>query len=782
MSGLFIRIVSLEIKILTGSGGFRLAAGLTVGLALVTFLLAGQIMSGAAQTVLPVLLYGAAEALTRDRREDFAALAGALPYNSWLRLSGQALAIFTAYLGVGAGLLLITLTAAATGLPIHVSLSACWAFILKYAVACLNAIGIACLAVNLTKSPLRLYGLLAAWWLAGVFMTSNTGSLFPQWLAITNFTFIHGFGGNPSETAGIFPKEKTVGVIIIFQVICSLLLVWLGAVTDQARRGARQRFVRTCLTGGLPCLAGIIVVFVLVYQYVAVDQATRPITDLNAGPAVAAAASPGSSAAVSAAGYNIYVQLDTAAHTLTAQTELTLKNADANPPQALEFTLLPYLKVQQVTDLSTGQALPWRQEGQGVTVKPPDGFVAGRELTLGISYSGAVWEWLEDLHGQPSGMVNFVAEPFSCLRGGHAWYPVLGTKPLAVPVSYLAPWDSEPRQLTERRLVSHDPVPLHLTVETTKKLAVLSNVDLVEKQQDGSVERHKFFSPAAREVFLLAGPYEVTRVKVTGAERVVSFYHLPGHNNNLQSLTNGYAAQIDFYETLVPRKTNATGNYVLFEAPRFFTYDSLMRINNLGFIDAVPVTEAVCLTKAVWSPWWSQAAGRALSQARLLNLWWPNCFSQANGDLADGMALYMHILYMEHRQGKKFYDEARTYWLGYNDGSYDNDALLGRRGQLVQEVFLLLDAIRTSSVGDEGVKQFLRIVHARYQDKRLLEVADLAYGLQQLEAGGLAETAASREHINRLNGLAANPPGQKLRAKLSLKLSWDFGTEVKVLQ
>jgi hypothetical protein len=274
-------------------------------------------------------------------------------------------------------------------------------------------------------------------------------------------------------------------------------------------------------------------------------------------------------------------------------------------------------------------------------------------------------------------------------------------------------------------------------------------------------------------------------VKVAGAERVVSFYHLPGHNNNLQSLTNSFAAQIAFYEALVPRKTSVsgTGNYLLFEAPRFFTYDSLMRINNLGFIDAVPVTEAVCLSKTVWSPWWSQAAGRALSQARLLNLWWPNCFSQANGDLADGMALYMHILYREYRQGKKFYDEARTYWLDYNDDSYDNEALLGRRGQLVREVFLLLDAIRGSSLGDDRVKQFLRIVHARYQEKRLLEVADLAYGLQQVNAGGgLAETVAHREHLTRLDGLAANPQDQRMRAKLSLKLSWDFGTEVKVLQ
>lgn len=759
------------------------------------FLLAGQVMSGVAQMFLPVLLFLAAEAVTRDKRDNFTEIICVLPYNEWVVVGGRALALLTLFMLLGVELLFTMLLAANTELQVYVSWSACWAFMVKYIVACINAVGITFLAASLVKKNLRLYILLFLWWLIGVFLASNTGTLFPLWTAIVDFAFIQGFAGNPSELAGLFPGGNLVATVVSFQVACSILLVIIAIMIEKTRRGPREAMLKAMVVKVLPCAAAVAVCFYLagVYGIQGYNKVIPPHSVEDTVPAMAVSGSP---SAVTLTGYDLYVKLDNKNNTMAVKAKVAMKNPKHTTPQAIEFTLRDYLRVHQVVAVETGELLSWQQQGNYLLVNPSLSFAGREALTIEISYSGRVWEWSEDFNGQPSGLVNFVASPFTCLRGGHAWYPVLGRHPLYTTTGYIMPWGKQSREQTRSLLVSHNPVPFTLTIDSNEVGTFISNLASIEGEQQAGIQRYKFSSPACRDVFLFAGPYEHTKLAVGKTGKSVDIYHFPTHTHNLKYLANKFY-QINYYDSLVPREKTASvlggaeSGYIIFEVPRFFIYDSLMRTNNLGLIDAVPMPEAIFVTKALLSPWWSRPTGHVLSEARVLNLWWPNCFSEVDGDIADGFALYMYSLYKEEKHGKQFYENARAYWLAYNDNSPDNGEMLDRRGRVVREVFILMDTIRRSNLGDDGVREVLRSVHASYRDKRALHITDITAALERIgvfdnddgqRKNGDSLGVKCCDSINTLNELLTNPPEKKLRGTLDFKMSWDFSAEVKVFK
>lgn len=758
------------------------------------FLLAGQVMSGAAQMFIPVLLFVTAEAITKDKKEKFTEIMYTLPYNDVLLLSGRALAILFWFILLGMELLLTMLIASHIGLPVYVSWSACSAFMVKYLVACVNVIGITFLVASLTKNTVRLYTILLFWWLIGIFLTGNSGMLLPQWVSIANFTFIHGFGGNPSEVAGMYPNDGLIMAIVSFQIICSTLFFMIGVVIEKAKRGSKGTSVQACLFQIVTGIAIIGVIFFATWQHLGIQTASNKDPILRSGSVLPGVVTSSVQSNISPAAYDLYIKLDSKTHNMAVQAQVILKDLGNASPTTVEFTLRDYLRVEQVVNAATGEVLAWQQQGDYLTVSlPPGSFADTGLLTVMINYAGTVWEQSEDIYGQQTGLVNVVASPFTCLRGGFAWYPVLGRQPLYAITSYSLPWTQQKKQLVQNLLVSHIAVPFKMTVDSDETVTLISNMELIEKVRDGSSERHTFNSQAGRDVFLLAGPYEHTKIVVAGTEKLVDFYHFPTHQHNLHHMAYK-VSQIDYYNSLVPRKihTSAFGDlergYLVFEAPRFLTYDNLMNTSNLGFVDAIAIPEAIFLTKSLGSPWWSQPAGRTLSEARSLSLWWPNCFNKAKGDIADGLALYMYILYTENKNSEKFYDNAREYWLAYNDESPDNEAMLGQRGRIVREVFLLMDTIRRSSLGNDGVNQFLRIINAGYQYKRVIDAGDIVGALELIGAlpnhddarKGAASTALKyRNSINTLNHLLTNPLENRVRGTLAFKLNWDFGVQIK---
>ncbi|WP_378952877.1 ABC transporter permease [Pelosinus sp. sgz500959] len=787
--------IQFEIKLYLKSRNFWLAASLINAYAWIAFLLAGQVMSGAAQMFIPALLFVTAEGIIKDKRENFTEIMYVLPYHNGFLLSGRALAVLLWFILLGMELLLTMLIATCIGLPVHLSSSACWAFMVKYLVSCINVIGITFLASSLTKKTIPFYSILLFWWLIGIFLTGNVGTLFPQWVSIANFTFIHGFGGNPSEVAGVYPNDGLIIAIIGFQIICSILLFTLGVAIENARRDSNGMILKACLFEVLTGIIMILATFFATWQYfdlqnISYKQPTS-ISDIELPRVVNSSIHPN----LSIAAYDLYIVLDSKNHNLMAQAQVTMKDLGSLLPSTVEFTLRDYFRVQQVINVATGERLTWQQQGSYLTVSlPPDSFTDAGLLTIEITYSGMVWEQSEDFYGQGTGLINFVSSPFTCLRGGFAWYPILGRQTLYTITSYSLPWTQQKKQLIEHLLVSHIPVPFKMTVDSDETITLISNIELVEKIRNGNIERHKFNSPAGRDVFLLAGPYEHTKIMVAGTEKLVDFYHFPNHQQNLNHMAYK-VRQIDYYNSLVPRniQTSAFGDlekgYLIFESPRFLTYDNLMNTSNLGFVDAIAIPEAIFLTKSLGSPWWSQSAGRVLSEARSLNLWWPNCFSKTKGDIADGLALYMYIRYLENEHGKKIYDNAREYWLAYNDESPDNEMMLEQRGWVIREIFLLLDRIRQSNLGDDGVNQFLRIINTSYQNKRMINVTDIVTALELIGALPNHDNPRKispvtvinyRNSINTLEHLLANPLENKRRSTLALKLTWDFGTQIKV--
>ncbi|AIF50825.1 hypothetical protein [Pelosinus sp. UFO1] len=783
--------VIFECKIYFKNKKFWLIALLINAYAWAAFLLAGQVISGVAQMFIPALLFLSAEVVTKDQRDDFTEIIYTLPYKNLFLLGGRALAVLLLFLFLGIELLLTMLLVANTSLPVYISWSACWAFMVKYLVACINVIGITFMVFSLTKNAVRLYFLLLFWWLLGVFLTGNAGVLFPQWVAIVNFTFIHGFGGNPSEVTGVYPYDGVIEAIIFFQITWSVILFTIAVIIENVRREQRKNIIRTCLPLFLTCSAIVVLTFYTTWQYLEIESSNdKNDSTISRGVLLPRANSDVQS--IFPAAYDLYITLDSNTHNMVVKAQITLKNLGKTSPPTIEFTLRDYLCVQRVVNRATGEALVWQQQGPTVTVNLPHGSFAATELlTVEISYSGKVWEWAEDIYGQSTGLVNFVASPFTFLRGGYAWYPVLGRQPLHSTFSYFSPWTNQPKQLKQSVLVTHIPVPFKMTVESDQDVMFISNIEFKKKVRDGTIQRNEFTSEAGRDVFLLAGPYEHTKIVVAGTDKLVDFYHFSNHDYNLNNMAYK-VSQIDYYGSLVPRggdaaRSDVKNGYVIFEAPRFLTYDSLMNTSNLGVIDAISMPEAIFLTKALYSPWWSQSAGRILSEARSLNLWWPNCFSKPKGDIADGLALYMYILYTENKQGKKFYDHAREYWLFYNEKSPDNEEMLGQRGRIVQEIFLLLDSIRQSNLGDDGVRQFLRFVNRRYQDKRVIEIADMVDALELIGAlkqhDDVRKDAGSRDDkyrnsINTLSHHLKNPPENRIRSTLTFKLNWDFGAQI----
>jgi hypothetical protein len=792
MASGFVGFIVVEARIYLQSAGFKLTAVLVNALAWTAFLLAGQVTVGIVQLLLPVLLLMAADIATRDKRVGFEEIALTLPYNGLYLTSGRALAVLTVFLLLGMELLLTVPIAVGLGVTVYYDWPIGCAFLARYAAASINVIGITFFAASVTKNTARLVVVLFLWWLTGTFLGSNIGAVFPQWAALFNFTFIHGFWGNPSYVSGLYPYNSLIAAVVVFQVMCSTLLVFAAAMIEQARRGTGKAGRKKALLAVVPGVVLIGIAFFVACHYAAM----RDGAVVTAAPGLLAPAEveQGGQSAVTIAAYELDVRLDRATHTMEAKARVALKSADGTRPQRIEFTLRDYFQVQKVIDPATGRPLPWHRQGPYLSVSLPGGFAGAGTTALEISYSGKVLEWSRDFFGEPAGLVNFVASPFTCLRGGHAWYPVVGRRPLFAVKHYSSPWSKEKKRVEEALPVWHKPVPFRMTVDCDEPTTIISNLSPVGKRHAAGRQRHEFASPAGSNVFLLAGPYEAAHVVTTGKNRLVRVYHFPAHGHNVPIMAYWASYIVDYYDALIPRENipaaAADVHCVVFEAPRVLAYNNLGQPTFSGFTGVLPMCENGFSTKTLTSPWW-QIAAYSLLQANYLSLWWPECFSRTVGDPADGMALYMYTLFMERVTGKKFYENAREYWLTYSDDSPDNVNMLNCRGRVVREVFLLLDNIRRSRLGDDGVKQFLRAVYARYREKGRIDVADIAAGLQLIGAygdngqrrqNGDHLAAQCRQSIIALARLAENPPENGARRMPTFKLTAEFTPQIRIME
>ncbi|GBG55690.1 hypothetical protein SPFL3102_03085 [Sporomusaceae bacterium FL31] len=776
------QIVLFELKLYFSSKSFWIIALLANLYTWAAFFFAGQVMSGVAQMFMPLLLFLAAEVVTRGKRENFAALSVSLPFPSFGLQLGRALSVLILFVLLGLELVGSMLIVAGTALPVYVSFSAVGAFVVKYLLACINVIGVTFFAASITNHLRYLYSLLLGWWLTGIFLAGNTGTILPIELAAVSFSSISGFGGNPSEVSGLFPNEKLIQAIMIAQTVFSTVLLVGALLIENIRQQKSQHILKVNLLIWMMIFtAGGCFIW---QSYRVNDVESNAVMRLDAAGPLGITQSP----AMEASDYNLMIQLIENEHFLSAKAQIKLKKTGDVTPRLLEFTLLDYLKVAQVINLATGEPLDWQQQGTYLCVIPPASLTDHKEVNIEITYSGHVWEWTTDLYGRPVGLDNFVAAPITYLRGGAPWYPVVGRQAVYTASHYTLPWSNESRQVIQRSSVLHSPANVHLTVDIDSGATAISNLTPLEKQINGKQHQQQFFASNCRNVFLLAGPYEVAAINIDQRFNV-DFYYFPGHIQNLSSIAKGYSQMISYYEGLIPRDMGSGDampkTYVIFEAPRFLSYDNLMRTNNAGFTDAVPIPEAVSLTKALQSSWWSQPSGRVLTQARILNLWWPNCFSQAQGTIADGLALYMYTLYMESKQGEKFYHQASEYWRTYDDRTPEYGEALNLRGLVVRDVFLLLDTIRQSKLGEAGVKQFLRLIHSSYQHKRSIEIADITAALEEIGAPALGKNNSRdnfREICEDLARVLAKQEDHQLQGTLSIKLNWDFSPEIKVLR
>ncbi|MCC5465970.1 hypothetical protein [Pelosinus baikalensis] len=136
--------------------------------------------------------------------------------------------------------------------------------------------------------------------------------------------------------------------------------------------------------------------------------------------------------------------------------------------------------------------------------------------------------------------------------------------------------------------------------------------------------------------------------------------------------------------------------------------------------------------------------------------------------------LFLATIYKENLLGKAYYEDVKQFWLQYKPvpnlvaGEDGDRNQAGGDNLVVKEVFLILDDIRQSEIGDEGVKSFMQKVHALSIDTydRELEWLDMLHIMDDL-GQELLQKGYSIQQVNRIMA----EPRQKAETMNSLKLS-----------
>ena len=731
-------------------------------------------------------------AITRDERAGFCEISLSLPCHTTTLFLARALAVFVLLLAMWP-FMVMAVGFLAGMQPVE------WLFnskqlallTLKYITTCATVIGFVFLASSVSGHAWRLYFIAGACWIVGVLFTSNL-SYFPTWSVL--FVVIYGemIPLAPSAAVGYFPQQDLLPGFAAFQTAISILLLSFNAACRMAKRG-EQVFQSKLLVSLV--LASVIIGFTsgfTIWQELAYRESGfhSAFHEMERSEAVAEKQEVANAPELEA--YQLDVKLRTASHYLAGTAKLKIKLTD-HPSGIMFFTLRNCFAVTDVVEAERGEKVEWWRAGSRLAVRVPQHYRQGESLTLTISYAGQVWEWFTGLAARPSGPINFVATPYSLLRSGYAWYPIPGDYPLYTREHYAKLWDGPPGTTLWAQRVIHPPVPFQLTVDIDNDNTVASNLEQMgmEPLTGEYQQRYRFASRQGRDVFLMAGPYHHEKRTFPGREGFIEVYCYHQHQSKIEKVLDALAPLYLFNEDMLQQDCHADTDIApsgkictVVEMPMFcFITEEGERFDNLALTDTVLVTENHFKSDKWRLAMVSEAQASKLDFA-VQQRWWQDDLTVSNirnGNIAEGLMIYLYTLYGEKTRGSGFYDTIKHILLTKGGEEFrvlEPPILLW--GPVVRDVFMTLDAIRTSEGGDLAVKNIARQLYQVHIRKGNIEPADFTQAVEAVLSGADWPQEKSSEIRWQTGNIARhydNPAIRKLKPRFAVTFFFFYPEE-----
>lgn len=652
--------------------------------------------------------------ISRDWRSGTVEIVNTLPCKDWELLLGRAMSSFLLLGLLGMQMFFVVAAMVLFVFPAPVPFfDLLWNYWLNYLLIIINSICVTLFIDTICRSNIFLAALIAAiYLLLSSILDDDHNTLLPYWLPPVNLAYNLAATEFPSQLTGRFPKNGFLPMVLCQQLGLSAML-FLGSYYFYRKRrswGKRGLSTIVLVTAAFSVFLAGSLSFVL--EYKAREQSYQESFKNAMADAGQAADQSNRLQPVS---YVMDINLKTALNTADCVVKLVLKNTGHSQAQEIPLTLKSYYEVQHVTD-SSGEELVWERQGDFVAVKLNEPLAAGATMEIALHYSGKVGEWFTDYDAQPRGLINFVSPAMTLLRSGHAWYPVLGKNPVYSIAEYQSRWSNEPIQILSARNVSHLPASFSITVEIDRDMEVVTGLPLREgiDVSEGTGRKFTFFSSSAQDAFLLAAPY----VKIADQSTDVTAYCAKLHEENANTIITLVKDRTTFYENLIPRANKQYLNVV--EAPQFLLdswLEETAERRKLGLRNAILISEY----------FWKLLPNEDTSEKKLqmlyfeeavLSLWWPAFDTSDPGSISAGMLSYMYTLYKENGLGKAYYEDVKQFWLQFKPvpnlvaGEDGDRSQAGGDNLVVKEIFLILDDIRQSELGDEGVKSFMQKIYA----------------------------------------------------------------------
>ncbi|MCC5468494.1 ABC transporter permease [Pelosinus baikalensis] len=706
--------------------------------------------------------------IARDWRSGAAEIVNTLPCKDWELLLGRAVSSFLLLGLLGMQMFLVVATMVLFVFPTPVPFfDLLWNYWLNYFLISINSICITLFIETICRSSIFLTTLITAFYLI-LINDGDHNTLLPYWLPPINLAYNLAATEFPSQLTERFPKNGFIPMVLCQQLGLSAMLFLVSYYFYSKRRSLGKLGLSYILlvTAAFAVFLSGSIPFVL--EYKAREQSYQESFSNAVADAGQAADRSNRLQPVS---YVMDIKLKTVLNTADCDVKLVFKNTSDSQIQEIPLTLKNYYTVQHVTD-GSGKELVWERKGDFIAVKLNAPLVAGATMEIALDYSGKVWEWFTDYDAQPRGLINFVSPAMTLLRSGHAWYPVLGKNPVYNIVEYQSRWSNEPTQILSARNVSHLSAAFSITVEIDRDMEVVTGLPLREGiyLSEGTGRKFAFFSSSAQDAFLIAAPY----VKIAAQSGDMTTYCAKLHEENANTVITLVKDRITFYENLIPRANKQYLNVV--EVPQFLLdswLEETAERKKLGLKNAILVSEY--FFKLLPNEDTSEKKLQMLYfEEAVLSLWWPAFDTSDPGNISAGMLSYMYTLYKENLLGKAYYEDMKQFWLQYKPvpnlvaGEDGDRNQAGGDNLVVKEIFLILDDIRQSELGDEGVQSFMQKIHAESVSTydRELEWLDMLHIMDDF-GQELLQKGYSTQQVNRI----MTGPRQKAETMNSLKLS-----------
>ena len=708
--------------------------------------------------------------IARDWRSGASEIVNTLPCKDWELLLGRAVSNFLLLGLLGMQLFFVVAIMVLFVFPAPVSFfDLAWNYWLNYLLISINSICITLFIETICGSRIFLATLITAFYLILIsIIDGDHNTLLPYWLPPINLAYNLAATELPSQLTESFPKNGFMTMVLCQQLGLSAMLFLVSYYFYSKRRswGKPGLAIILLVTAAFAVfLAGAIP---FVQEYKGREQSYQEsFRNAMADAGQAADRSNG----LQPVSYVMDIKLKTGPKTADCDVKLVFKNTSDSQVQEIPLTLKHYYTVQNVTD-GSGQELVWERQGDFIAVKLNAPLVAGATMEIALDYSGKVWEWFTDYDAQPRGLINFVSPAMTLLRSGHAWYPVLGKNPVYSIDEYQSRWSKEPTRILSARNVSHRPAALAITVEIDRDMEVVTGLPLKEgvNLSEGAGRKFAFFSSSAQDAFLLAAPY----VKIAAQSTDVTMYCAKLHEENANTIMTLVKDRITFYENLIPR---ANKQYLqVVEVPQFLLdswLEETAERKKLGLRNAILVSEY--LLNLLPNEDTSEKKLQMLYfEEAVLSLWWPAFDTSDPGSISAGMLSYMYTLYKEELLGKAYYEDVKQFWLQFKPvpnlvaGENGDRIQAGGDNQVVKEIFFILDDIRQSELGDEGVQSFMQKVHAESVSTydRELDWLDMLHIMDDF-GQELLQKGYSTQQVDRI----MTGPRRRAETMNSLKLS-----------